>query len=130
MSNTRYRLQSLLAIDAVTCAAMGVLLLAASGPIAALTRLPAPLLIGAGTALLPIAAFMAITSRATAVPRWAARLVVLGNWAWVLASMALPATGLVQPNALGWVFLFGQAAVVALLAKLQSGASNAAIVAR
>lgn len=129
MSNTRYRLQSLLAIDAVTCAAIGVLLLAAAAPIAALTRLPAPLLAGAGAALLPIAAFMAVTSRARAVPRWAARLVVLGNWAWVLASVALPATGLVRPNALGWIFLIGQATVVALLAKLESGASNAGIAA-
>jgi hypothetical protein len=130
MSTYRLRLQSLLVIDAATCAAMGTLLLVASGPVAALTHLPATFLFGAGAVLLPIAAFVAIVSRTRPVPRWAAKLVVQGNLAWVLASIALPVLGLVRPNALGWVFLVGQAAVVALLAKLERDASNAAVATR
>jgi len=63
------------------------------------------------------------------VPRWAARLVIAGNAAWVLASVALPAIGLARPNALGWAFLLGQAAVVALLAKLEYDASATAVAA-
>jgi hypothetical protein len=130
MSTYRLRLQPLLVIDAATCAAMGMLLLVASGPVAALTHLPATFLFGAGAVLLPIAAFVAIVSRTTPVPHWAAKLVVQGNLAWVLASIALPVLGLVRPNALGWVFLVGQAAVVALLAKLERDASNAAVATR
>ena len=98
MSTDRLRLQSLLAFDAATCTAMGLLLLTAADMIAALTRLPAPLLFWAGAVLLPIAAFMAVFSRAKPVPRWAARLVIAGNAAWVLASVALPAIGLARPT--------------------------------
>lgn len=122
----RFRLQPLLALDAATCAAMGLLLLAASGTVAALTHLPASLLFWAGAALLPIAAFFGGLSRVQQPPRWAVMLVVVGNMAWVLASVALPVLGLVQPNALGWVFLLGQAAVVLLLAILEYGAPSAA----
>ena len=68
MSTDRLRLQPLLIIDAATCAAMAALLLAASGPVAALTQLPAALLVGAGAVLVPIAVFMAIVSRDTPVP--------------------------------------------------------------
>ena len=124
MMNPRPRLQVLLALDAATCAAMGALLLAGSGPVAALTGLPRPMLLWAGAVLLPIAAFMAIFSRAHVVPRWAATFVVLGNVGWVVASLALPIAELVQPNGLGWAFLLGQAAVVALLAKLELGAAR------
>jgi hypothetical protein len=69
--------------------------------------------------LIPIAAFMAISSRTTPVPVWAATLVVVGNLSWVVASIFLPAAGLIAPNALGWAFLVGQAGVVAILAKLE-----------
>lgn len=55
-------LRQVLLLDAATCAAMGAALALASGPIARLTRLPEPLLLGAGLALLPIAAFMALVA--------------------------------------------------------------------
>ena len=116
------RLQLLLAVDAATCAGMGTLLLAAAAPVASLTALPQPLLSGAGAVLLPIAAFMAWFARARAVPRWAATIIVLGNAGWVLASVALPILGVVTPNALGWTFVLVQAAVVAVLAKLEYAA--------
>ena len=125
MNDRRPRLQALLAIDAATCAAMGVLLVAGSDLVATLTRLPAQLLLWAGVSLLPIAAFMGVFSRARRVPQWAATLAVLGNLGWVVASVALPVAGIVQPNALGWLFLIGQAVVVALLAILERQASVA-----
>jgi hypothetical protein len=124
MTNHSRRLQTLLAIDSATCAAMGTLLLAAAGPVNTLTRLPAPLLRWAGLVLLPIAAFMAVLTRLQSVPRWSVMLVVAGNVGWVLASIALPVTQLIQPNALGWSFLFAQAAVVAVLARLESSAAS------
>jgi hypothetical protein len=121
-------LKSLLALDAATCTIMGAALLLASEPIAALTQIPAPLLLWAGASLIPIAAFMAFNARATPVPGWAASLIVLGNMLWVAVSILLPAAGLIAPNPLGWVFLIGQAAVVALLAKLELGAARSPVV--
>jgi hypothetical protein len=118
-SNNLLSLKSLLALDAATCAAMGALLLLGSTPIAELTQIPASLLFWAGASLIPIAAFMAISSRTTPVPGWAVTLVVLGNLSWVAASIFLPAAGLIAPNSLGWAFLIGQAGVVAILAKLE-----------
>lgn len=117
-------LGSLLAIDAATCSAMGALLLAFSAPIAGLTAIPAALLFWAGAALLPIAAFMALSARARPVPAWAAALVVAGNGLWVAASLALPLSGAIAPNGLGWAFLLVQAAAVALLALLELGAAR------
>jgi hypothetical protein len=117
-----FNLNGLLAIDAITCAAMGALLMVAAGPVAALTALPAPFLFWAGAVLLPIAAFMALSARLRPIPAAAAALVVLGNIGWVIASLLLPALGFVTPNALGWIFLAAQAAVVAVLATLEAQA--------
>ena len=55
---------------------------------------------------------------------------MLGNAGWVLASIALPVADLVHPNALGWAFVIGQAAVVALLAKLERDAADESAVLR
>lgn len=115
-------LRTILAIDAATCLAMGALLLAAATPIAALTGLPSGLLLHAGAVLLPIAAFIGILAALTMPPRAAIALVVVGNAAWVLASLLLPLSGLVRPNAIGIAFLAGQALVVAVLAKLEADA--------
>jgi hypothetical protein len=120
MTNNKHSsLKPLLALDAATCAAMGVVLLLGSTPVAGVTEIPADLLFWAGASLIPIAAFMAIFSRTTPVPGWAAMLAVLGNFSWVAASIFLPAAGLIAPNALGWAFIVGQAGVVAILAKLE-----------
>jgi hypothetical protein len=112
-------LKSLLALDAVTCAAMGAILLAGSAPIANLTQIPADLLFWAGASLIPIAAFMALSARTTPVPGWATLLIVLGNLLWIAASLLLPAAGWIAPNPLGWAFLAGQAGIVAVLTKLE-----------
>tara|TARA_R100000365_G_C2742488_1_gene71162 strand:+ start:1252 stop:1650 length:399 start_codon:yes stop_codon:yes gene_type:complete len=112
-------LKTLLALDAATCAAMGALLLLGSAPIGEVTQIPVGLLFWAGASLIPIAAFMAISSCTTPVPGWAATLVVLGNLLWIAASIFLPTAGLVAPNPLGWAFLFGQVGIVAILTKFE-----------
>ncbi|MEQ8429381.1 MAG: hypothetical protein RLN94_08930 [Roseovarius sp.] len=104
---------------------MGVGLVALAGPLAGLMALPAPLLFWAGAILFPVAAYMA------AVALWlpgnapAVMLVILGNVLWVVASLALLA-GVVAPNALGVAFLLGQAAFVAVMARLEQLALRAA----
>ncbi|MFY0735321.1 MULTISPECIES: hypothetical protein [Aurantimonas] len=112
-------LRTLLTLDAVTCTVMGGLLLAASGPIASVTQIPAGFLSGAGMLLLPIAAFMVAVARLRPIPGWAAHMVVLGNALWVVASVALPVSGVLAPNLPGWICLLAQAGVVALLAVLE-----------
>lgn len=116
-------LKTLITVDALTCTAMGVVLLFASAPISAITHIPQALLHWAGLSLLPIAAFMAITAAASA-PRWAVSLVILGNLLWAIASIILPTGGFITPNAFGWIVMIGQAAIVAFLAKLELDASR------
>lgn len=130
MNRSRYAsTKSLLALDAATCATMGVVLLVGSAPIAGVTQIPAGLLFWAGASLMPVAAFMAISSRVASVLVWAAIAVVLGNLLWVAASILLPATGMIVPNPLGWAFLVGQAGFVAILAKLEFDALHSRAIA-
>lgn len=104
----------ILAFDALTCALMGVVLTLSAGALAPLLALPRDLLFYAGCVLLPIAIFMAVLARQDRP--WAAGvwLVIAGNAAWVLASLAVLL--LTDPNMLGAGFLAGQALVVAVLA--------------
>ncbi|MCO6383777.1 hypothetical protein GTH22_13655 [Oceanicola sp. 502str15] len=115
----RLSLQTILAVDAATCVALGMLLVFASGPISVITAIPGSLLFFAGLLLLPIAVFMVIFTQTATVPAWAVQVIVAGNVLWVLGSTILPVTGLIAPNGLGWLFLLGQAAVVALFAGLE-----------
>lgn len=110
-------LQAVLVLDALSCIAMGALFIFASGPVAGLTGLPADLLFWVGaTLLLPFGLFITVLVRSRRIPDWAYRFVVLGNVGWVIASVMVPVTDIVSPNAMGWIFLLGQAAVVALFA--------------
>lgn len=112
-------LRQVLLADALTCAIMGAVLIFAARPLAEAFALPAPLLFYAGILLLPIAAFMALVGLRVPPPRWGVILVIAGNLAWVLASLALPLLGRVAPNGLGLAFILVQAAIVAVLALLE-----------
>lgn len=115
-------LRSLLLIDAATCAAMGLGLSLAAAPGATLTGLPPALLTGAGLVLLPIAAFLALVALRPPLQAAGGRLAVAGNAGWVLASIALLASGWVQPNGLGTAFVLAQAGAVAVLTLLELAA--------
>lgn len=118
----RLSLRNLLVVDALTCAAMGMLLLVAGGPLVGPLGLPADLLFYAGLLLLPIAAFMVLVALPARTPGAGAVIVIAGNWLWVAASIALPVLGLVAPTALGLAFLVVQAGAVAILAILEQKA--------
>lgn len=117
-------LSNLLNLDALACCIMGIGLIAGSGPISAWTALPAPLLFWVGILLLPIASFMAVSARLKPVPDWAVNIVILGNCAWVIASLALPLAAAISPNPLGWTLLGGQAVIVAMLALAEFNAKD------
>lgn len=117
--------RKLVLLDAATCLVMGLALLTLSNAVADVTRLPTGLVFWAGVSLIPIAIFMAATGSLNRAPKWAAWIVVIGNAGWVIASLAILLFGIVSPNVAGWVFLIGQAAVVAILTKLESTALSA-----
>jgi hypothetical protein len=107
-----------LLVDAVTCVATGVLMAAGADILADFTAVPGPLLRYAGLSLFPVAAFIAFvgTRRSLASPAvWA---VIGGNALWVASSVLL-LCGLIAPNMLGYLFVGGQAAAVAVLAELE-----------
>jgi hypothetical protein len=120
MTGAQNTLGRILTLDALTCAAMGLLLLVASGPIAGLTAIPAALLFYAGAVLIPIAIYMAAVARIGTYNVLAVWLVIIGNIGWIAASLALFA--FIAPNGLGTTFILAQSAVVGLLAWLEISA--------
>lgn len=115
----RLALPDLLRLDAVTCLAMGLLMAFGSQMIANLTDLPAPLLLWAGVALLPIGLFMFAVAAIPAFIRAGTWIVIAGNLAWAAASLILLLSGLVAPNAPGTAFVTIQALAVLGLAVLE-----------
>jgi hypothetical protein len=109
--------RSLFSLDALTCLLMGLLLVSFADALAGLLGLPARLLLVAGILLLPCAALMYATARSHGPNRALAWLVVLGNVAWVLASIAVAAT--LAPTLPGLAFVLAQAGAVAVLAALE-----------
>jgi hypothetical protein len=114
-------LRKVLLLDAITCVAMGLLLIAAAAELARMLGLPEGFLWWAGVALLPCAALMGFTSRVgaqTKPPGWLVWLVILGNLAWVVASLLTVAVWF-TPTALGAAFVLGQAIAVMALAAME-----------
>jgi hypothetical protein len=107
-------LRPVMLFDAVTCLAMGGLLVAAASPIAGLTELPVPLLREAGIVLFPFALFVLWAARRGGAP---VQAVAALNLAWVVVSFG--AILWVQPNALGIAFVAVQAVAVGAIAALQ-----------
>ena len=104
----------ILVLDALTCAAMGLVLVMGAQPLSSLLALAPGLLFYAGCLLFPIALFMAVLARQARPWPAGVWLVVAGNGSWVLASIAVLFT--MGPNALGALFLAIQALVVGALA--------------
>ena len=110
-------LRRVLAFDAITCTAMGLLLIVAAGPLATLLALPQPLLFEAGLFLLPFALFLIWAMKRGAA--WPVQLAAAINLLWVAASFGLLAGPWVSPNLLGTLFVGAQAVAVAGIAALQ-----------
>lgn len=110
-------INKILALDALTCAIMGIVLTLSASALAPLLSLPGDLLFYAGCLLVPIAIFMAVLAHQDQPWTIGVWLVILGNAAWVLASLAVLL--LTNPNMLGAGFLMAQALVVAVLASAE-----------
>jgi len=112
-------LRRVLVFDAVTCGAMAVLLIAATGVVAGLTGLPAEVLRGAAIILIPFALFLVALARQQTPSAGGVKAVIAINILWVVASAALLLSGRVDPTLLGTAFVIAQALAVLGIAELE-----------
>ncbi len=112
-------LRTVLLVDAVTCVATGALMTIGAEFVSGLTQIPKGLLMSAGLALFPIAAFIAFIATRRPLLRAGVWLVIIGNVGWVLGSVLLLVSGAIAPNGTGYAFVIGQAVAVAILAELE-----------
>ncbi|MBK4216051.1 hypothetical protein JJJ17_08950 [Paracoccus caeni] len=114
----------LLILDALTCLAMGALLVIGGVWLAGLLHLPPMLLFYAGLVLFPVALLMALIGMMDRPSPAGVWLVILGNAGWVLASLLVLLV--TQPNAFGTAFVLLQVVVVAVLTLAEYRARPAA----
>ncbi|HET7885399.1 MAG TPA: hypothetical protein VFL62_04165 [Bradyrhizobium sp.] len=112
-------LRRALQVDAVFSGAGAVMFSLGGGLLAPLCNLPEALLRETGLFLIAYAAFVGWLGLRDSIPRILVGLVVIGNAAWALASIALLFSGQVAPNLLGEALIAAQAIVVGALAELQ-----------
>src|SRR6266487_5246872 len=105
--------------DAIFSGASAVLLTLGAGALAPLLNLPEALLLETGLFLIAYAALVGWLGTRPAMPKALVLIVIVGNAAWTLASIALLFSGAVTPNLLGEAFVAIQAIAVGALAELQ-----------
>jgi hypothetical protein len=118
-SNNPSFLRRVLAVDAISSGAMGAGMLAFAPFIAQLLDLPVELIRDAGVVLLPFAAFVGYVASRAHPSRAGVWIIIALNVVWVVDSVLLLFMGWVEPNALGYAFVIGQALVVGVLAELE-----------
>ncbi|MDQ3655934.1 MAG: hypothetical protein M3457_12750 [Chloroflexota bacterium] len=112
-------LRTILLVDGIVSGAMGLMLLAGAGILDSAFDLPTAFLRGVGVVLLPWFALLAVVATRRVINRPAVKFVIAVNLAWVAASILLPFTGWIGPNALGIGFIIVQAMAVAVFALVQ-----------
>ena len=112
-------LRRALQADAIFSGAGAVMFSVGAGVLAPLCNLPEALLLETGLFLIVYAAFVGWLGLRESMPRILVGIVVIGNAAWTLASIALLFSGEIAPNLLGEVLIAAQAIVVGVLAELQ-----------
>jgi high-affinity Fe2+/Pb2+ permease len=105
--------------DAIYSGASAVLLTLGASELAPWLSLPEALLRETGVFLIAYAALVGWLGTRQAMPKPLVVIVIAGNAAWTLASIALLFSGAVTPNLLGEAFVVAQAIVVGALAELQ-----------
>lgn len=112
-------LRRALVLDAVASGATALLTILGAGLLADLLGLPATLLRIAGLIMVPFIALVVWAALRQPAPTGAVWAIIVMNGLWVLASIGLLVSGKVDPTALGYVFVLGQALAVAVFAELQ-----------
>jgi hypothetical protein len=105
--------------DAIFSGVSAVLLTFGAAEFAPLLNLPEALLRESGLFLIAYTALVGWLGTRPSMPRALVAIVIAGNAAWTLASIALLFSGAVTPNLLGEAAIAMQAIVVGALAELQ-----------
>jgi hypothetical protein len=105
--------------DAVFSGASALLLSLSAGALAQLLNLPEALLRETGLFLIAYAALVGWLGTRQSMPKVLVWMVVAGNAAWTVASIALLFSGAVTPNLLGAAAAAMQAIAVGMFAELQ-----------
>jgi len=112
-------LRRALAADAVFSGVAAIMLSAGASQLAPQLQLPEALLRETGLFLIAYTILVGwLASRASA-PRALVVLVIAGNAAWTVGSIALLFSGTVTPNVLGEIFVAAQAVATGVFAELQ-----------
>jgi uncharacterized protein YjeT (DUF2065 family) len=105
--------------DAIVSGAMALLLTFDAEMLAPLLNLPEALLRETGLFLIAYAALVGWLGTRSSMPKLLVAIVIAGNAAWTLGSIALLFSGAVTPNLLGEAFVAVQAIAVGAFAELQ-----------
>jgi hypothetical protein len=119
MINPSSFLRRAIQADAVFSGISAVLLTFGAGELATLLSLPEALLRESGLFLIAYTALVGWLGTRQSMPKALVAIVIGGNAAWTLASIALLFSGAVTPNLLGEAAITMQAIVVGALAELQ-----------
>jgi hypothetical protein len=132
MINPSLLLRRAFLLDAIVSGMMAVLLTLGAGSLAPMFNLPETLLSETGLFLIAYTALVGWLATRQSMPKSLVIIVIAGNAAWTVASIAVLFSGSVTPNLLGELFVAGQAIVPGALAELQyiglrrSGSASAA----
>jgi hypothetical protein len=112
-------LRRALLADAVFSGVSAVVMTLDAGPLAPFLNLPEALLRESGLFLIAYAALVGWLWSRPSVPKLLVMIVIAGNAAWTLASIALLFSGAVAPNLFGEIVVVAQAIATGVLAELQ-----------
>jgi hypothetical protein len=105
--------------DAIFSGVSALLLTFGASELALLLNLPEALLLETGLFLIAYTALVGWLGTRQSMPKPLVLIVIAGNAAWTIASIALLFSGAVTPNLLGEIFIAAQAIAVGALAELQ-----------
>jgi len=112
-------LRRALLADAVFSGIAAMVLTLDAGALAPLLTLPEALLRETGLFLIAYTALVGWLGTRQTMPKILVAIVIAGNIAWTVASIALLFSGAVTPNLLGEVFVAAQAIATGVFAELQ-----------
>ena len=118
ISSSQFLRHALLA-DAIFSGTGALAMAPGASMLAALLDLPETLLLETGLFLFAYAALVAWLGTRASVPKLLVAIVIAGNAAWTIGSIALLFSGSVSPNLLGELFVVAQAIGTGVLAELQ-----------
>ncbi len=117
--DTARLLRLVLRVDSVSTAVMGVVLIAAAGPLGSATGMPVPFSVGFGIYQLGGAAALALVSGYPVIPPGLVWAVIAVNALSAVASIVLAFGGMVPLTGFGTVFMLIGALIVTVYAALE-----------